>query len=305
MKLNDVADEVRAQPGRLESFAKANLPRMPRGSIFVGAGDSYAAALAGFYLSRGSCLALDPYSLAAFPEMAAGKDVVFVSASGKTSSNLAAARRIRGVAGQTWAITTDVQGKLARMVDRTVRIPMDYVPKASGMLSFTLSLLAVLKMSSGEGPCDFRRAFRRGSAGSRAVVFGKGTTYFLGNNAAYAISVYAAGKTYELLGAKCHAELLEEFSHMEVFSLKGSDAVNAFGCFDQARMGDKLLRLLKTQGYSARLIPGEKEGAVEDLFCSAFAVQLATLREAAARGLSEPRFLTSRGSLGISDRMIY
>src|SRR5438309_7221384 len=53
-----LADEVRGQPEALEEFEKSEFPRAPKGSIFAGAGDSYAASLAAFYSSGGRCLAL-------------------------------------------------------------------------------------------------------------------------------------------------------------------------------------------------------------------------------------------------------
>lgn len=302
--LRRLADEVRTQPELLSSFATSGIARVRKGTILVGAGDSYAAALAGFYISKGRCIALDPYTLGAFPEMAKGRDVVFISASGRTSSNVAAAGRVRGVARRTWGITADVRSELAMTVDETIRLPMSYVPKSPGLLSFTLSLLAVLKMATGKGSCDFRAAFNEARNDYRLVAFGKGTTYFLGNSAAYAMAVYAAGKTYELLGAKCHPELLEEFSHMQVFSLRRGDAVNIFGCFDPTGMGGKLCKLLTARGHQAKLIPASGGGRLGDLFRSVFGIQLATLREASARGLKEPRFLSSR-SLRISDQMIY
>ena len=303
-RLKDVADEVKAQPETLADFAEAKLEKVPAGSIFVGAGDSYAAAVAGFYVSNGRCIALDPYSLLASPEMASGRDVVFVSSSGRTSSNVAAARRVMGVARRTWALTADDKSKLARATNEIVKIPMEYVPRTTGMLSFSLSLLAVVRMSSSLGSCDFGRAWRWARKQSSAVRYGTGTTYFLGNSAAFALSLYAAAKGYELLGAKCHAELLEEFSHKEVFSLRKQDSVVVFACFDPAGMGEKLCRLLGSEGYDARSIAGDGS-ATERLFGSVFATQLAVLREASARRLPEPKFISSRVSLAVSDSMIY
>jgi hypothetical protein len=302
--LENLAAEVKAQPEILSAFARSKLEKVPAGTIFVGAGDSYAAALAGFYASNGQCLALDPYSLLASPEMASGRDVVFVSASGRTSSNIRAAKRVNGVARRTWAVTADRRSVLAKATDNTVKIPMRYVPKTAGMLSFSLSLLAVVRMSSSLGSCDFGRAFRWARKRLGPVHFGRGTTYFLGNSAAFAVSLYAAAKGYELLGAKCHAELLEEFSHKEVFSLRKQDSTNVFADFDPAGMGEKLCRLLTSQGYEAGAVTGSGS-ATERLFGSVFVAQLAALKEASARGLTEPKFLSSRASLAVSDRMIY
>lgn len=303
--LMNVADEVMAQPATLASFAKSRLPGLPAGSVFVGAGDSYAAALAGFYASRGKCLALDSYSLLASPETASGRDAVFVSASGKTSSNIAAARRVRGVARRTWALTADGQSRLAGEVDRVVKLPITYAPKAPGILSFSMSLLAVLKMTTGRGHCDFGRALRRAEESSTAVGFGRGTTYFLGNSIGYAVALYAAAKGYELLGARCHAELLEEFPHMEVFSLRREDAVNIFSSYDPLGRGGRLQSLLAEGGYKASLVRDDRGSEEEGIFHSVFVAQLATLKEALSRGLSKPKFLASKWTLEASDRMIY
>jgi hypothetical protein len=302
--LKGVAEEVKEQPRILAGFAKSKFGKLPVGSIFVGAGDSYAAAVAGLYASNGRCLALDPYSLWSSPEMASGREVVFVSTSGRTASNIAAAERVKGIAGRTWAITADEDSILAKATDETIRIPMEYAPRATGMLSFSLSLLAVLRMSSTLGSADFEESFALAKERSGTVRFGRGTTYFLGNSAAFAVSLYAAAKGYELLGTKCHAELLEEFSHKEVFSLRRHDIVNIFGCFDPAGMGKKLARLLSRQGCSANLVGGGGP-ATDALFSSVFAAQLAALRETSRRGLSKPNFISSRASLAVSDSMIY
>jgi len=68
--MGDFSEEVLAQPESLKKFTGSRLYDVPRGSIFVGTGDSYAAALAVVYTSKGQCLALDPYYLSIFPETA-------------------------------------------------------------------------------------------------------------------------------------------------------------------------------------------------------------------------------------------
>jgi fructoselysine-6-P-deglycase FrlB-like protein len=298
-------DEVRRQPEVLEEFARSKLTMASKGSIFVGAGDSYAAGLCGFYLSGGRCLALDPYSLAAAPAIAAGREVFFISASGRTSSNIAAAKRVKGVARVTTAITADYRSKLAAVADRTVRLPMTVVPRSPGLLSFSLSLLAVLKASKKNVSCDFQRAFQMAQSDCRQVSFGRGTTYFLGNSAAYAVCMYAAAKVYELFGAKAHAELLEEFSHMELFSLLKPDAVNVFSFFDTSGIGSKLRSALARHGFESNVIPSRGSTVAERVFHSVFVTQFAVLREAERRRLSEPRFLKTKDKLDISDAMIY
>jgi hypothetical protein len=300
-------DEYYGQPEVLKAFASSRFPTASGGSILVGAGDSYAAALAAFYATSGRCLALDPYSLIAYSEMAKGREVFFISVSGRTSSNVAAAKKVSALAGRTTAITSDSESKLAQLTDRTVRLPMKAVPRTPGLLSFTTSLLAVLKITRSGFTCDFGRALRDAESTSKEAIFGsgRGTTYFLGNGAAYAVSLYAAAKVYEFIGAKAHAELLEEFGHLQLFALRKSDTVNIFASFDPSGVGFKLHGLLSARGYACSLVQSKGNSAMEEVFHSVFAAQLAVLHEVQRVGISEPRFLRAKDRLEISDGMIY
>ncbi len=298
-------DEVEGQGNILEEFSARRLAKARRGSIFVGAGDSYAAALAGFYGSGGSCIAVDPYHLASSPEIADGVDVFLISVSGRTASNVAAASRIRGVARRTVAITSDDKSKLAGLVDDVIRLPMSYEPRTPGLLSFSLSLLAVLKLIGVGQRCDFGGMFDSSVKDQGKITWGKGTTYFLGNNLAYPVAVYGAAKTYEFLGLKAHPELLEEFSHLELFSLKASDTVNIFSSFDPQDESGRLAEALSRGGYEAQVIPTRGSSDIERVFNDVFVSQVSVLRRAREAGLSEPSFLSSAARLDASDSMIY
>ena len=304
-KIRAISAEVREGQRTLRSFSEKEMPLAPRGSIFVGAGDSYAAALAGFYASGGRCIALDPGTLAGAPEFAEGVEVFFISVSGRTASNIAAASRIAKFAKRTTTITTDPASPLAEITRRVVRLPMEYVPKTPGMLSFSLSLLAVMNLVGEAGRCDFQELFRDALQDRGSISSGGGTTYFLGNGLAHAVALYAAAKDYEFLGSKAHAELIEEFSHLELFSLGRKDSVNIFSSFDPSEMAPRLARALKAAGYQARVVPSRGGTKIGQLFHDVFLVQLAVLGRASAAGLVEPRFLSSGERLRTSDSMIY
>ncbi|MDA4119450.1 MAG: hypothetical protein OK436_02575, partial [Thaumarchaeota archaeon] len=102
-----------------------------------------------------------------------------------------------------------------------------------------------------------------------------------------------------------HAELLEEFSHLELFSLKKSDSVNMFESFDPDGVSGKLARAMAAHGYESRLVPNRGASDPERLFHSVFASQLAVLNRAEASGLTMPRFRSAGDRLDISDAMIY
>jgi len=303
--LGELAEEVERQPTTLEKFTRTALPRATSRSIFVGAGDSYAVALAAFYGSRGRSIALDPYVLASAPEFADGADVYFVSVSGRTSSNVLAARKVKHHAKRTTAITAIADSPLARITDRVVGLPMDYAPRTPGMLSFSLSLLAILRIVGIGGPCDYSYALKEARKVRLRFCEGRGTTYFLGNSMAYPVALYAAAKAYEVLGARTHAELLEQFSHLELFSLGDLDAVNSFACFDPSGVARKLDRALASRGFESQLVPTWGGSIMERLFHAVFSVQLSVLRKGEASGLTSPMFLSARRALDTSDEMIY
>ena len=300
-----ISAEVNGEPRALAKFAASRLPKASQGSIFTGAGDSYASALAGFYASEGRCIALDPYSLGSNPEIARGRDVFFISVSGKTASNVAAARKVARTARRTTALTADATSPLVKLTDRAVILPMRYVPKTPGMLSFCLSLLAVVRMAGSGALSDFQSVFKSAVRDRSMIASGTGTTYFLGNGLVYPAALYAAAKEYEFFGTKAHAELVEEFSHLELFSLGEKDVVNIFTASDPDGVGPKLAQSLGWAGYQARVVPCRGGTEVERLFHAVFVAQLAVLDRAGRAGIHAPRFLASGTRLKVSDSMIY
>lgn len=297
-------DEVAAQPNALKRFLNGSIRRAPYGSAFVGAGDSYAAALAAFFSSDGRCIALDPYALASNPRMADGRHIYFISVSGKTSSNLGAALKVRQRAKRTTAITAVADSPLARLTNSTIILPMEYEPRTPSMLSFCLALLAVLRIVGRDCAGDYHGSYNKAKR-EPSLSFGRGVTYFLGNSLAYPVALYAAAKTYELIGLRAQAEQLEEFSHMQLFSLTKSDTVNAFSAFDPSGIAPRLSQALQDRGYVSNKVENWGSSFTEKLFHSVFVVQLSVLKEARRRGFAEPRFLADKKRLHVSDSMIY
>lgn len=303
--LTFIEKEIRRQPAALQDFSSEHPRRARAGSVFVGAGDSYAAALIVSYMSSGKFLVSDPYVVLASPDLARGREVFFISVSGRTMSNVAAARSLRGSAHRI-AITSTPSSPLAKEVDEVVLLPYENAPRIVGTLSFTLSLLAAMKLTFGNLRCDFREAFRKGTKLSKAFsISSRGETYFLGNQAAHGVAVYGAAKVYEILGAKAHAQLLEEFGHLELFSLKHADVVNILDSFDPSGVGARLRKALRERKYESSLVhPGSSE-PFSQIFSLVFAIQLNILAHAKVRGLTRPYFAADRDKLEVSDSMIY
>ena len=304
--ISEIESEVASQPRLLGSFSRKNLPILPPGSLLAGAGDSHVAAQCASLLSSFRLLAVDPYLLFSDPGLAKNRVVAFISVSGRTRSNVAAAKRLDGISRDTLAVTSDPTSPLAEATKDTLVMPYDYRPRMPGTLSFTLSLVAALKLAAIPCDCGFQRLFRRARVEAHAIKFSdSGSTFFLGNHAAYFVAQYAAAKTYEFFGAPAQAELLEEFSHLELFSLRRADEVNVFSLADPSRIGRVLAAALLGRRYSATLVPAYGNNQVEEVFHAVFATQLAAIERTRSKGLSVPRFLRSGRRLGVSDAMIY
>ncbi|MGH9918589.1 MAG: hypothetical protein ACRD6W_06955 [Nitrososphaerales archaeon] len=177
--------------------------------------------------------------------------------------------------------------------------------KSPGIATFALTLGAVLKVCGLQSDCDFERVLSRATALAKRIriASGRNLTHFVGNNEAYAASVYGVAKIYEMLGGRAQASLLEEFSHMQLFSLSAPDRVNVV----ESPGGEKGRRLhdgLAKGGFSSSLIRLEGD-PVERLYLLVFSMQRATIDAAIRGGLESPYFLGAKKKMRISDEMIY
>jgi fructoselysine-6-P-deglycase FrlB-like protein len=304
--LASVTSEFNDQPSLLRSFrASAPWPRVEDGGdlVFVGAGDSYAASLCASFLAGPRAAAYDPYSLAESIGWAQGRRVYIVSVSGETRSNIELARSLKGVAERTTAVTCNPASRLAASADAVVELPFKPRSKSPGIASFALSLAAALRICGLDPDFEFRDVLSRAKALSKRILIARrpNVTHLTGNNEAYAASLYGAAKVYELLGGRAQASLLEEFSHMPLFSLVAGDTVNIIGTGEKE---EQLHNGLRKGGYASSLVSLEG-GKVERLFLVVFALQAAAIGAAKRAGLKAPYFLGAKRKLGISDEMIY
>ncbi len=294
------------QPAALKSLVGHRLAMAPPGSVFVGAGDSFAASGIATRLSPMGHAALDPYELIATPALARGRHVYFVSVSGKTASNIAAAKAVRGLAKKTTAVTADARERLVGATDSAIFIPYEVVSRLPGTLSFSLSLLTLLKLAGSRSSCDFSRvhtAAERDAA--KVLISDRRSTHFLGNGAAYPACLYSAFKLHEFLGAPAQAWMLEEFGHAGLFALNSGDAVNAFCAFDPLGLAGRLARSLAGSGFRASNITPVGSNPCEQIFYLVFLSQFAALGKAKSKGLLRPYLAGARRKLAMSDSLIY
>src|SRR5947208_3989392 len=106
MSIQAMAEEISNQTLDLPRFAsrlrKMRLQKpQPSKLIFAGSGDSYAAAVFAQELSRGESTASDPYELLTNINRIRGKNLVIISVSGRTKTNIEIARKAKGKNGIT------------------------------------------------------------------------------------------------------------------------------------------------------------------------------------------------------------
>src|SRR3989454_12481536 len=148
MSIRAMAEEISNQTSDLPSFASqlrnTHLPKLqPSTLIFAGSGDSYSAAVFAQELSQGESTASDPYELLTNISRIRGKNLVIISVSGRTKTNIELVRKAKRMARETIAVTANPESPLAKECDQTLQLKYRTTGiLTAGTVSFTTSLLA-------------------------------------------------------------------------------------------------------------------------------------------------------------------
>jgi fructoselysine-6-P-deglycase FrlB-like protein len=312
MSIQAMEEEISYQVLDLPRFAshlrKAHLPKLKRSSlVFTGSGDSYAAAVFAQELSEGEAVASDPYELLTNIKRTRGKNLVIVSISGRTKTNVELARKANGIATRTIAITAHPESPLAKECDEI--LPLEYRTAGtltSGTISFTTSLLACTALLE-----NLPRTVQLGTTPGAANKWArnlkpeaKSTFLFAGSGLNYALSLYGAAKINEVLGAKGEAEYPEQLGHAMLFSI--NQVHDLIVCLsnsrDKARQVHELLR--KNDFQSSILAISGNDAVIRSLKLAIYLQQL-SLAIAKRRRMAECAFVSERKKLRLSNQMIY
>jgi fructoselysine-6-P-deglycase FrlB-like protein len=307
-----MAEEISNQTQDLPRFAsqlrETRVPKLqPSTLIFAGSGDSFAAAVFAQELSRGESVASDPYELLTNTKRIRGKNLVIISVSGRTKTNIELARKAKGISRSTIAITASPESPLARECDETLRLQYRTIGMlTSGTISFTTSLLAcafllrslprTVQMKT--TPID---TVRLATNLRRA---GKGAFVFIGSGVNYALSLYGAAKINEVLGAKAEAAYPEQLGHAKLFTIdKERDVIV---CISSGR--DKAMKtheLLCKDGFQSSILAFPASHVVNRSLRITIYLQQLALSLARRKRIEECAFLSDKSRLNLSNRMIY
>jgi len=304
----EISNQTQDLPGFASQLRNTHLPKLqPSTLIFAGSGDSCAAAFFAQELSQGESVASDPYELLTNIRRIRGKNLVIISVSGKTKTNIELARKARGISTRTLAITANPESPLARECDETLLLKY----RATGMLTsgtigFTTSLLACALLLRSlprtiqvkSAPIDTRWL------STNLKQAGKGAFVFTGSGVNYALSLYGTAKISEVLGAKAEAVYPEQLGHAKLFTIdKKRDFIL---CIPSGR--DKAVethQLLIKDGFQSSMIAFPDSHVVNRSLRIAIYLQRLALSLAMREGLKECGFLSDMSRLNLSSRMIY
>ena len=275
--------------------------------MFAGSGDSYAAAVFAQELSLGEAVASDPYELLTNIQRVRRKNLVIVSVSGRTRTNIALARKAKGIAVKRVAITANNESPLARECDETLHLRYRNAGRlTSGTVSFTTSLLACALLLRSlprvvQAETGLMETTHLAQNLKRTTV---GSFLFTGSGVNYALSVYGAAKINEVLGAKAEAIYPEQLGHAKLFTIdKKRDVIV---CISMG--GDKAMEtheLLHKDGFQSSILAFPEGNEVNRALRIAIYLQRLALSLARRKRIKVCAFLTDNNKLNLSNSMIY
>jgi fructoselysine-6-P-deglycase FrlB-like protein len=295
--------------GQLRYLRNPVLQEHSDNCVFVGAGDSYAAALAAQHVSNNHALCLSPMDVALNPALVGDRTVYFVSVSGNTKANILAAKAVKRRGMRTVAVTAKPASPLAGACGEVVELKYEGSGiTTAGTISFMATLVTCLSVATKMRiPKNIDGLFGLATIQAEKAVAGlfgeAGSNILLGNGPLFSIATYGAFKFNEVFGQKALYYSVEEFCHSPIFSVKNSDNILVLG--GKKDNGQALDARLRREGFNSCFMDFDKESAIDAIIQSAFFVQLLVLSIAKTQDLTDCHFLRNRKLLRLSSDFIY
>lgn len=269
--------------------------------VFTGAGDSFAVALLTEMVSDNRARCIDPMDICADPSSIRNRFLYAVSVSGNTKANIAAASVANKVAERTIAVTANAQSKLAGICDDVIELRF----RSSGILTagsigFTACMLACMSLVREVHVNDVKKIFRWAERDASGIEISD-HTYIVGSHITYPLAMYGTAKMYEVFGTKAQYTRLEQFCHMELFSIKKNDSILILA--DESANG--LYAKLADAGYRAVNCKPRGKNLEEKLLYYTMLLQLIALNNAKSRHIKECYFMTNDKLRSVSSSLIY
>ena len=292
--------DIELQLDFLKSFRKQRLlsRSQQKNTIFSGSGDSLASAMLAESFSEGVVKAMDPLDIYRNKQLIKSKHVYFVSISGNTITNVKVAK----IAKRATAITSKSKSRLADASDETILLtsPNNEIFTA-GSISFLESALTCISLVKKITIPQNSKIFSKAKADAKKFKITK-RIFILGNLFTFPLAMYCAAKFYEILGYDAHYCKLEQFSHMELFSIHKGDTVIIFE--EKNSYNKHLEKNLKKIGVNI-IHPSIPSSKISQMIYCIFFSQLLALFEGKKKRKKECHFVTAKKIRNVSNQMIY
>jgi len=300
--------EVRYQ---LEDLPYLNLKSLnsPENSLFIGSGDSHAAALVAQYASNHKAKSCYPSDILINPDIVNNKTAYFISISGNTLDNILAARMAKKKAVKTVAITKDPRSKLARVCDDLIELKYRTTGiTTSGSIGFGASLLMCLSLVRKINRLpDLTRLFESADRMSNSVLRAQNFSSYiiLGSGLLFPIALYGTLKANEILGIRSYAYTIDEFFHAPVFGVTRTDRILILGNRSNSPYRSLPHSASNDLNISSLDFGYSTQNYLSTLLQSLFVLQLFMIKTATQRGFRQCSFLTNKKILKLSSLYIY
>jgi len=191
--------------------------------IFTGAGDSFVSCMLAEAFSNYLVKSVDPLDLLKNKTLVKDKTVYFVSISGNTISNIKVAK----MAKKSIAITSKPNSRLANVSNSSIILTSHSDVFTAGSVSFLESALTCISLVCPIKIPQNPKIFEKAMIDAKKSKLGK-RIFVLGSMHTFPIAMYCAAKFYEIVGYDVHFQRIEQFSHMELFSIQKGDTVIIF-----------------------------------------------------------------------------
>jgi glucosamine 6-phosphate synthetase-like amidotransferase/phosphosugar isomerase protein len=311
--ISQFRNDVYSQVEHLQGLRLPKSMNIRRG-LFVGSGDSYTCALLMEYLSKHKILAYHPSDILRCPQMLSDHEIFFLSSSGRTRSNIEAAKIARKFDIKCTAVISRSKSALEEVCSETLNLDYMYSLQSSntGILEFTATVIACMALIGIDINLNILGKIMS-DAREQVNLYGVDlptrfkSILFLGDGISYPLASYGALKMNELFGLRSFGYLLDDYYHSPIFSLKKPDCVFvlAHENVKNSISANFHNKLKKTHARSYYFHPQVSRSPFGRILFFIFVIQILGLTMAEKLEIDKPYYLSNKMILKLSSSLIY
>jgi fructoselysine-6-P-deglycase FrlB-like protein len=266
------------------------------------------------YLSDHRMLAYHPSVILNCPQVLSNHEIFVISASGRTRSNIEAARMARKIGLKTTAITARAKSPLEEVCNETFNLDYLHKPQLSNtsILEYTATVtfcMALIGFDINLNILGKVMKYARQQVDHSGIDLPTRfkSIIFLGDGLSYPLANYGALKMNELFGLGSFGYLLDDYYHAPLFSLKKLDHVFIldYGKVKNSMAGNFQKKLKKTHALTYYFRPPSEISHFENILSSIFVIQIIGLTIAERLKIDKPYYMSKEKLLKLSSRLIY